>query len=280
PASPQKFAQKIDVMFPILHGTMGEDGTVQGLFEVMDTAYIGCGVLSSAVGMDKDICKTLADNSGIPVLEHIILNSQKGYKIEDVSSWCERAGYPVFVKPVYLGSSVGVTKVKSLSGLPSALAEAFRYDTAVMVEKAALDAREITVAVFGEGANIVSSACGEIKVFNHEFYDYDAKYIDPNGMKLELPADISPAAAEKMRKMSVRIFEAVRGCGMARVDFLLGQDGNFYFCEINTSPGFTSHSLYPKLMSYIGVPPSKVIDGLIEMALKRKKLKDSLCLVP
>ena len=273
-------ALKLDAAFPIIHGSYGEDGTLQGLFEQMDVAYVGCGVLASAIGMDKEISKRLAALHGLPVLPHIALEKDQPLDIAAVSAKTADLGYPVFVKPVTLGSSVGVTRVLSPEKLSAAIEYAFKFDTRIMIEKGVDHAREIVCGVLGAGVGTRASKCGEVRP-KHEFYDYNAKYIDPDGMSLVIPADIKPQTAKAMQEHSVAFFRAIRGTGLARIDFLLSPDSDaFYFCEINTIPGFTSHSLYPRLWQATGIEPQAVVDELVQLSIAIKKERRALLLKP
>lgn len=270
----------LDAAFPLVHGTLGEDGTLQGLLEQLDLAFVGCGVTASAIGMDKEIAKRLAALEGLPVLEHSALEKGEKYDAGSLKAKIAEFGYPVFVKPVTLGSSVGVKRVDAPEKLVEAIDYAFKFDTRVMIEKGVDHAREIVCGVLGAGGGTRASVCGEVRP-KHEFYDYNAKYIDPDGMSFVVPAGIKPGVAEAMRAGSVSLFRAMRGSGLARVDFLLDHAGdNFYFCEINTIPGFTSHSLYPRLWQATGLEPSKVVDELVRLALAAKKARRELLLKP
>ncbi|MFA5162289.1 MAG: D-alanine--D-alanine ligase family protein [Elusimicrobiales bacterium] len=268
----------LDAAFPVIHGPLGEDGTLQGLFEQMELPYVGCGVTASAIGMDKDISKRLAALAGLPVLEHALV-SKPDCDFVALEKKAAQMGWPVFVKPAALGSSVGVTRADSPEKLRQAVEYGFKFDTRVMVEKAVENAREIVCGVLGEGASVKASACGEVKP-SHEFYDYNAKYIDPDGMKLSIPAQLSGETASAIRAQSVDFFRAIGGSGLARIDFLLDGAGKHYFCEINTLPGFTSHSLYPRLWQAAGVEPPALVDELVSLALARAKERGSLLLKP
>ncbi len=270
----------VDVVFPALHGPMGEDGTVQGMLELAGLPYVGCGVLSSAVCMDKEVTKRLAALEGIPVLPHVLLHDRRDIDSPECLRRCERLGFPLFVKPACLGSSVGVTKVHCAKELKKAVLSAFKYGTKTLVEKGVDKAREIVCAILGGGGEIKASACGEIlPKGKHEFFDYDAKYLDPEGYKFVLPAVIPAKISEAVREMSIKAFKAVEGYGMARVDFLVDSQNRFYFCEINTIPGFTSHSLYPRLWAHSGVPLSELLDKLVCLALKRKSGQEKLLVI-
>jgi len=263
----------VDVVIPVLHGTFGEDGTLQGLLELAMVPYVGADVIGSAVGMDKDIAKRLLNQAGIPVVPSVTVNKQRW---QDDSKFImknvlENLGLPLFVKPVCAGSSVGVKKVKKKEGLAKAMNFAFQFDTRVMIEEA-IDCREIECAVLGN-ENPVGSVLGEI-IPNHEFYSYEAKYIDPNGAALKIPAEINKALSNKIRKIAVEGYMALGCSSMARVDFFLDKKTNkFYLNEINTLPGFTSISMYPKLWEATGLKYRDLLDKLINLALDRHKKK-------
>lgn len=269
---------KADVFFPVLHGTNGEDGTLQGLLEMLGAAYVGCGVLTSAMGMDKEVTKVAAWKRGINTLEYKKLSRAVAYDLTALQAWTEKIGLPVFVKPVSLGSSVGVSKVKTTQELKKAIDFAFQFDDFVMIEKGVDNAREIFCALLGSGEDVTASDCGELKTLAHEFFDYEAKYLVEGGCVTRVPAEISDEAREEIRKQSVAIFKALRGSGLARADFLLGADGKFYFSEINTMPGMSHTSLFPQLFEASGLAYPAVLDRLIDIALKVRAGKDSLSL--
>lgn len=260
----------VDVVFPVMHGTFGEDGTVQGLLELADIAYVGSGVLGSSVAMDKDVAKRLMRQAGIPVADWIALREKDldsdGSPRRDVVG---ELGLPVFVKPANLGSSVGITKVTLAEDLPDALRTAFRYDTKVVAE-AGVEAREIEVSVLGNDEP-EASVPGEI-VPRHAFYSYEAKYIDESGAELVVPADLPGETAVEIRALAVRVFKVLECSGMARVDFFLEREtGRVFVNEANTIPGFTKISMYPKLWEASGLPYGELLDRLIELALKRRQ---------
>ncbi len=269
---------KADVVFPVLHGTNCEDGTMQGFLETLNVPYVGCGVLASAMGMDKEISKIMAARAGAPVLPYRVVSKFKEYNKTELEEWVVQAGLPVFVKPVRLGSSVGVRKVKKLSQLHEAVAFALQFDTDVMVEKGVDHAREIFCAIYGDEDNVKSSACGELRSLAGEFFDYEAKYITVGGCETKVPADIAEKTARKLRQDSENIFRALRGSGLARVDFLMDQEGNYYFSEINTLPGMSQTSLFPQLFEACGEDYSLILQRLIELARKRYRQKESLSL--
>ncbi len=259
----------VDVIFPVLHGPMGEDGTVQGLLELADIPYVGAGVAASAVGMDKVVMKDVFRAHGLPVVPYLgILRSTWERDPAAVMAQIEtRLGFPCFIKPANLGSSVGITKVHSLAELDAALVEAASFDRKLVVEVAVPQEREIESSFLGND-DPIASVPGEIKP-GREFYDYEAKYFDEN-TELIIPAPISDELAARVRDLAVRAFRAVDCAGMARADFLLsGETGELYVSEVNTIPGFTLVSMYPKLWEASGIPYPELIDRLIELALER-----------
>ncbi len=264
---------ELDLIFPLLHGPFGEDGTVQGLLELADLPYVGSGVLASALAMDKAMCKEVLRAQGLPVVDwHLATRAMIAQDVAAVAAAAEAAfGYPLFTKPANLGSSVGVAKAHQRAELVDGLRQAARYDRRVLVERG-LNAREIEVGVLGNDAP-VASVVGEV-VPAHEFYDYAAKYVD-EGSALLIPAPIPAATAEQAREYAVRAFRAVDAAGLARVDFLLDRDsGALYLSEINTLPGFTDISMYPRLWEASGVSYRELIDRLIGLALERQAEKD------
>jgi D-alanine-D-alanine ligase len=259
---------QLDVIFPVLHGTFGEDGTVQGFFELVNVPYVGAGVLGSAVGMDKAIAKDIFRAHGLPIVTHrTFLRQQWQSDPEAVLRECEAAmAYPMFVKPANLGSSVGIHKAKNLPQLQAGLDDAARYDRKLIVEQG-LDAREIEVSVLGND-DPIASVPGEI-VPKKEFYSYAAKYLDKDS-ELHIPAQIGAEHTELVRQLAVMAFRVLDCCGLARCDFLLEKStGEIFINEINTMPGFTPISMYPKLWEASGMPYNKLIDRLIELALER-----------
>lgn len=265
----------LDVVFPVLHGTFGEDGTLQGLLEMADLAYVGAGVAGSAVGMDKGIFKDVMRANRIPVLEAIVvLRSEITADPEGVIRRAEAiVPYPLFTKPANLGSSVGVTKCRTRSDLLEGLLEAAQYDRRVLVERGLAQAREIEVSVLGNDQP-EASVPGEV-VPAADFYTYEAKYHDDRSV-LHIPAPVSPEVAAQTRTWAVRAYRAIDAAGMARVDFLLDkQSGGLYLNEINTIPGFTQISMYPKLWEASGLPYPALVDQLIELALERKAARDA-----
>lgn len=258
----------LDVVFPVLHGPFGEDGTVQGFLELAGVPYVGAGVMASALGLDKAVCKKIFEAHHLPVLPYLsILRRQWQRDPESVIAACESAlTYPMFVKPANLGSSVGVHKAKNQAGLRAGLDDAARYDRKLLVEQG-VEAREIEVSVLGNDEPI-ASAVGEI-IPSREFYSYAAKYLD-NTSQLLIPAPLSQEQSEQVRQLAVAAFRALDCAGLARCDFLLDKaDGRLYLNEINTMPGFTPISMYPKLWEASGLPYSQLIDRLIELAIER-----------
>ena len=260
----------LDVVFPVLHGTYGEDGTVQGLFELADVPYVGSGVLASAVAMDKAIMKSVFRDAGIPVCRWIVIHPATETSEAVAARVAADIGYPCFVKPANLGSSVGISKVKTPGNLAAAIADAASYDPKVVVE-AGIDARELECAVLGN-VDLEVSGVGEI-VPSHEFYDYADKYVDGAARQV-IPAPVSAEVAEEARVLAARTFRAVDAAGMARVDFLLerGTD-RLYVNEINTIPGFTPTSMFPMLWEAVGRSLSSVVDRLIELAIERHRIR-------
>ena len=263
----------VDVIFPVLHGTFGEDGTIQGLFELANIPYVGAGVLGSAAGMDKDIMKSLFRAAGLPIVKHVtVLRSEWQREPRKVRRRVElRLKYPVFVKPANLGSSVGISKAHDGKELGPALDEAAKFDRKLVIEEGVggkkHKAREIECSVLGNDSPKASVA-GEIVPIK-EFYDYAAKYVD-EGSALEIPAKIGRALQKQVQELAVRAFQAVDCSGLARVDFLLDPASKkLYVNEINTMPGFTSISMYPKLWEASGLKYSELITKLIELALER-----------
>ena len=270
-------AINVDVIFPVLHGTFGEDGTIQGLLELADMAYVGAGVLGSAAGMDKDIMKSLFIAAGIPIVKHVtILRSAWKKDPRKVQKFVEsKLRYPVFVKPANLGSSVGISKAHDRKEIGPAMEEAARFDRKIVIEQGVggkkNKAREIECSVLGNDEPL-ASVPGEI-VPVKEFYDYNAKYLD-EGSELIIPAKLTKAETKKVQELAVRSFKAVDCSGLARVDFLMdAQTRRIYLNEINTMPGFTAISMYPKLWAASGLDYSDLIDRLIQLGLERHEDK-------
>ncbi len=266
--------RKVDVVFPVLHGTFGEDGTIQGLFELANIAYVGSGVVASAVGMDKGIFKDVMRANGIAVADSRVFTrreiNENSARVVEMSE--KIASYPLFVKPANLGSSVGVSKCHDREELISGLKEAARFDRRILVEKG-IDAREIEVSVLGNEQPI-ASVPGEI-IPADEFYSYDAKYHD-NRSQLLIPAPLTETQAEQARELAIKTYKAIDAAGMARVDMLMERSsGIIYVNEINTIPGFTQISMYPKLWAASGIAYSELVDRLIELALERKSEREA-----
>jgi len=266
----------LDVVFPVLHGPYGEDGTVQGLLELANVPYVGAGVLGSAVGMDKAVMKTLFAARGLPVgLYAVVLRPEWNRSASAViSRIAGELGYPVFVKPANLGSSVGISKAKSAGELETAMELALQFDRKVVIEAAIPKAREIECAVLGND-DPEASIPGEI-VPSREFYDYEAKYLD-EGSKALIPAPLTASQVAEVQRLSIAAFRAVDGAGMARVDFLIaGETGETYVNEVNTIPGFTTISMYPKMWEASGVSYTELVDRLITLAMERHAEKQQL----
>jgi D-alanine-D-alanine ligase len=270
-------AINVDVIFPVLHGTFGEDGTIQGLLELADIAYVGAGVLGSSAGMDKDIMKSLFRAAGLPIVKHVtLLRSQFEREPKKVQKLVEsKLKYPVFVKPANLGSSVGISKAHDRKELGPAIAEAAKFDRKIVIEEGVggkkNKAREIECAVLGND-DPKASVAGEI-VPCKEFYDYDAKYL-AEGSELVIPAKLSRTETKTAQKLAIAAFQAVDCTGLARVDFLMDPKSRELFVnEINTMPGFTAISMYPKLWAASGVPYPELIDRLIQLGIERHEDK-------
>jgi D-alanine-D-alanine ligase len=264
----------VDVVFPVLHGPFGADGTVQGLLEMVDVRYVGSGVLASAVGMDKQYMKMVLGAAGLPQLPHVVLTDRRW---RDDPESCRRAvdalRYPVFVKPCRGGSSIGISKVRTTDELAPAVEEARRWDPKVIVEAAAGDgAREVECGVLDslDGAAPETSVVAEIRVAgDHDFYDFAAKYLPEETTRLDVPADLDPAVADEVRVLSRRAFEALSCEGLARVDFFLLGDGRVVVNEVNTMPGFTPTSMFPRMWAATGVDYPALVDRLVASALRR-----------
>lgn len=255
--------ETIDVVFPILHGPFGEDGTVQGLLKLAHVPFVGAGVLGSAVGMDKDVMKRLLHAEGIPTARFQTFREHDSISFDRVS---KDLGLPLFIKPANLGSSVGVKKVRTQEEFDNAVNQAFEYDRKVVVEEF-IPGREIECSVLGN-EDPIASLPGEVTP-HHEFYSYEAKYVDDDGAALEIPAKLPKDAIERVQALAVRAFKALECEGMGRVDFFLKESGELYVNEINTIPGFTSISMYPKLWEVSGISYSELVDRLIVLAIER-----------
>jgi D-alanine-D-alanine ligase len=266
----------VDVVFPVVHGTFCEDGTLQGLLELAMVPYVGADVIGSAIGMDKDVAKRLLRDSGIPVVDWIRIVKYQWDKNKEslINEVINKIGFPCFIKPCNAGSSVGISKVKNFESLNKAIDDALVWDNKILIEKA-VNAREIEFSVIGND-NPESSTPGEIRP-KHEFYSYEAKYLDSNGAELLIPADIDAELTAKMQKAAVDGYSSLCCTGMARVDFFLDRDSGRYFLnEINTLPGFTNISMYPKLWENSGIDYSTLLEKLINLSLERRKNKNRL----
>lgn len=265
----------VDVFFPVLHGPFGEDGTLQGLLELADVAYVGAGVVGSSVGMDKGVFKDVMRANGIPIVGSMLLLRSDVEK--DMNAVIDRIeheldGYPLFAKPANLGSSVGISKCNSRSDLGEGLMEAARFDRRLIIEHGVGSVREIEVSVLGN-EDPQASVCGEV-LPSREFYSYESKYIDGTS-GLVIPAQLPVDVSEQIREYAVRAYKAIDCAGMARADFFLEKDTNRIFLnELNTIPGFTSISMYPKLWQASGLSYARLVDRLIELALERKVQRD------
>ena len=258
----------IDVVFPVLHGTFGEDGTVQGLLELADLPYVGAGVLASAVSMDKEVMKRLMVERGLPIVDYVVAMRGR-HQVEEI---CGRFPFPMFVKPANLGSSVGISKVKTCEELKTALEFAGQFDRKVLVERG-ISGREFECSVLGNDEPAAAVPCEILP--SREFYDYEDKYLLGQA-KTVVPADLTPEQTREVQRLAVACYQAVSCEGMARVDFLMDSaTGKFFINEINTIPGFTSISMYPKMWEASGLPYSKLIDRLIELALERHRERQS-----
>jgi D-alanine-D-alanine ligase len=267
----------IDVIFPVLHGPFGEDGTVQGLLKLAGIPFVGAGVLGSAVGMDKDVMKRLWRDAGLPLARFLVFYKHQEDKL-DFAQISRVLGSPVFVKPANAGSSVGVSKAASAAEFAASARAAFAFDNKIVIEEALQGARELECAVLGNEEPIASGV-GEI-LLHADFYSYQAKYLDENGAEVKVPADLPPTTAEKVRELALKAFRVVCCEGMARVDFFLTKENEILLNEINTIPGFTNISMYPRLWREQGVSYGELIHRLIQLAIERHdreaRLKTSL----
>ena len=261
---------EIDVVFPVLHGTFGEDGTIQGLLELAELPYVGAGVLASSVSMDKEVMKRLAKERGLPVVDYLVMSSRD---VTDLEGICSRFEFPVFVKPANLGSSVGISKARNCEELKPALELAASYDRKVIVERGIIG-REFECSVMGNDDPVAAVPCEILP--SKDFYDYDDKYLLEKAQTV-IPANLSSEQTAELQRLAVECYRAVECEGMARVDFLLeSATQKLYINEINTIPGFTSISMYPKMWEHSGLPMPKLIDRLIELALERHAAKRGL----
>jgi D-alanine-D-alanine ligase len=267
----------IDVVFPVLHGTYGEDGSVQGLCKLANMPCVGAGILGSSVGMDKDVMKRLLRDAGIPTARFIAL--PKGRAVPDWTAVSAELGSPVFVKPANCGSSVGISRAGTAAEFQAAVANAFRFDTKLVVEEA-VAGREIECAVLGN-LDPIASVPGEVVTGGgHDFYDYDAKYMDENGATLHIPAAMDALTGERVRATAIRAYTVLCCEGMGRVDMFLRESGEVVVNEINTIPGFTKISMYPKLWEASGMPYGELVDRLIQLALERHAAEQALTMTP
>jgi D-alanine-D-alanine ligase len=261
---------RLDVIFPILHGPFGEDGTVQGLLKLANIPFVGSGVLGSAIGMDKDVMKRLLRDAGIPIGKFLVIRSTGpagvGKTVPGFADVVAELGQPVFVKPANMGSSVGVSKAGTEEQYRAALEEAFRFDTKVIIEEN-IPGREIECSVLGN-ENPIASVPGEIRAAK-DFYSYEAKYIDPDGAALEIPAKLPPETTRQVQSLAIKTFQVLECQDLSRVDFFLKEDGQVLVNEINTMPGFTKISMYPKLWEASGIGYTELIDRLIHLAIER-----------
>jgi D-alanine-D-alanine ligase len=254
----------IDVVFPVLHGTFGEDGTVQGLLELADLPYVGAGVLASAVSMDKEVMKRLCVERGLPIGDYLVTSRDE----KNLEHLCGRFPFPVFVKPANLGSSVGISKAKNCEELKAAIELAGRFDAKILVERN-IAGREFECSVMGNREPVAALPCEILP--SKDFYDYDDKYV-LGASQAVLPADLTPEQTSEIRRLAVECYRAVQCEGMARVDFLMeSSTGKLFINEINTIPGFTSISMYPKMWEAAGLPYAQLLDRLIELALERHR---------
>ena len=275
-----EYIKQMDVIFPVLHGLYGEDGTIQGLFELLKIPYVGCGVLASSVGMDKVYTKIIFDKAEINQTKYVYIRkyddkyiyvddsfNEKIMELNEVSDLVtEKLNFPMFVKPSNSGSSVGISKASNLEELKNAIVEASKFDKKILIEQG-IDGREVECAVLGN-EDVVSSCVGEI-IAADEFYSYDAKYKNQESKTL-IPAEISDDKSEEIRKLAIKAFKAIDGKGLSRVDFFIENGtGKVYINEINTLPGFTSISMYPKLFEQVGVEYSELLDRVIDLAFRR-----------
>lgn len=262
----------IDVVFPVMHGNAGEDGNLQGLLEMIEVPYVGCNTRASSVCMDKDMTKRLLKERGIQVADGVVYKSHEKDEItyQDVK---ETLGLPMFVKPVNQGSSVGVSKVVDESSFEAAVRIAFEYDSKIMIERG-VEGREIEVSVLGN-SDLKISVPGEI-VSNTEFYSYESKYIDDDGAMLQIPAELSDAQLKKIQAVAEATYRALDCEGMSRVDVFLTKEDEVIVNEVNTIPGFTSISMYPKLLEVSGVGYTELVGRLVELALERDEVQSQL----
>lgn len=280
PVEPSRVLRPDDVVFPVLHGTYGEDGTIQGLLELAGVAYVGAGVLGSAIGMDKDVAKRLLRDAGIPVVDFQVVTAHRWRQApRDVLLGAEALGFPLFCKPANAGSSVGVSRVGLPSELAPALATAFAFDHKAVLERA-VDAREVECAVLGNDEP-EASIPGEIRLAaRHGFYSYDAKYVDVGGAEFRVPAALPAETVAEVRRLAIATFRALELSGLARVDFFLERlerpTARLFVNEVNTMPGFTALSGYPKMWEASGLPVGALVSRLIDLAVEKNSARRAL----
>lgn len=265
-------SETIDVVFPVLHGTYGEDGTMQGMLKLMNLPFVGCGVLASAVGMDKDVMKRLLKEAKIPVAKFLVFKNTDREKLtyQNIKS---KLGSVFFVKPANAGSSIGISKVKNAKDFEQAINEAFKYDNKIIIEEF-IKGKEIEVSVLGND-HPIASIPGEI-IPTHEFYSYEAKYLDENGAILKIPADRPKSLVKKIQKLAIKTYQTLCCESLSRVDMFLTNSGKIYINEINTLPGFTQISMYPKLWEISGISYPELLDKLIQLAIERFNMEKQL----
>ena len=261
----------LDAAFPVLHGTFGEDGCIQGLFKMMNLPFVGCGVFGSSAGMDKEIMKRILKDAAIPSARHLLLTPKKPLSYDQIS---QTLGTPFFIKPANMGSSVGVHKIRSASDFDKNIKDAFLYDNKVLAEEF-IEGRELECSVLGHNQSPEASLCGEV-IASHDFYSYEAKYLDKNGAVCKIPAELSAQDMERLQTMAKKTFTAM-GCeGLTRVDFFMKKNGDILVNEINTLPGFTNISMYPKMWEASGIKYQDLITKLIALAFESFKAESSL----
>ncbi|QPM67742.1 D-alanine--D-alanine ligase [Atribacter laminatus] len=270
--STQEKTKPVDVVFPVLHGTNGEDGSIQGFLKLSGIPFVGAGILGSAIGMDKEVTKRLLRDADIPIPHYQVVRQVDSNRIDPLQIQAE-FGLPLFIKPANLGSSVGISKVKVVDEIKPAIDIAFLYDQKILIEECILG-REIECSVLGN-EHPEASLPGEIKP-NHEFYSYQAKYLDENGANLEVPAKLPDNLIKKIQEAALKVFQVLEIEGMARVDFFLQEDGKLLVNEVNTIPGFTQISMYPKLWEASGLSYKDLITRLIELAIERAERDQKL----
>lgn len=262
---------KLDIVFPVLHGTYGEDGTVQGLLRLADVPFAGCDVLGSAVGMDKEIAKCLLAQAGLPIAKYAVCHRHA--RLPEFASLVQELGLPLFVKPANLGSSVGISKVKDEASFLTAMKLAFEYDVKVIIEEF-IQGIEVECSVLGN-ENPVASLPGEV-IPGHDFYSYEAKYLDPNGATTQIPANLPPETILRLQELAVSTFKTLQCSGLSRVDFFVTNSGQILVNEINTMPGFTTISMYPKMWEASGLNYPDLVDRIIDLAFARYRTINSL----